>query len=58
MSDCENNRTSSQPTKQPLNHEEITMGVRKIIAHKFTERDLLDLRSYINGLLQVAGRSK
>ena len=52
MADCENKDTSSKPTKQ-LPHEEIVSSVRKIIAHKFTERDLMELRSYVNGLLMV-----
>jgi len=52
MADCEDKDTSSKPTTQ-LSHTEIVSSVRKIIAHKFTERDLMELRSYISGLLTV-----
>lgn len=55
MADCEIKHTSSPPPKQ-LSQTEVVAGVKKIIAHKFNERELLELRSYINGLLQVASK--
>ena len=57
MADSEDKCTPSQPTKQP-SYKEIVAGVRKIIAVKFKTKDLLELKSYVNGLIQVAGEEK
>lgn len=53
MADCETKDTPSRPTKQ-LSQQEIVDGVRKIIVAKFNARELIELKSWLNGVIKVA----
>lgn len=53
MADSQTKGTSSKPTKQ-LSRKEIVAAVKKIIATKFDDRELIELRSWLNGVIKVA----
>lgn len=43
---------------QALTHTQIVDGVKRVLASKFKYSDLMEMKSYINGLLSVASKEK
>lgn len=54
MQDTENH-TPPQRISQ-MTHEEIVSGVKRIIATKFSDKDIADLQSWLRGVASVANR--
>jgi len=51
----ENKHTPTQRMSQ-MPHADIVAGVRRVIVHKFTPRDIAELRQWLRGVAMVAER--
>jgi hypothetical protein len=49
----EKNHTPTQRMSQ-MTQPQIVAGVKRIVAEKFSYSELLDMKSYVNGLITVA----
>jgi hypothetical protein len=53
----ENNHTPPQRISQ-MTQAQIVEGVKRIMAHKLSYAELLDMKSYVNGLITAANKEK
>ena len=56
--DHEEKDTAPVVKPQALTHAQIVDGVKRVLASKFKYSDLMEMKSYINGLLSVASKEK